>query len=341
MVRRVGLWEGVMTLKNSWLQGVQFGTQRFAAGIDVGSQAVRLVVLSQRARAPAALHIEYVSTVPLGAGAMAGTEIADRQAVARALRDAFGGLPHACATHALRCAMALPASSTLTTTVPLTRLAALSGCAHDGGHELAGLEPAVMSEVERIAGLERHALAVDWFVDETRSPIRSVTIAATARQHLEARIECAATAGISLSAIDGEPHAALRAMRYAASYELDPHEPYVALWVGTDGVYGWRIVDDCLVSQMRYPAPEHADLADALRDLVHGPVLDCALLSGEVDLLDGVGFSIADIADVLGCAVLPFECAVLGGHERELHDPLLHEPTAAVAFGLALRGVLE
>jgi Tfp pilus assembly PilM family ATPase len=237
--------------------------------------------------------------------------------------------------------MALPASATLTTTVPLTRLAALAGCAEDGGHELAELEPAVMSEVERIAGLERHALAVDWFVDETRSPIRSVTIAATARQHLEARIECAASAGISLTAIDGEPHAALRAMRYAASHELDPHEPYVALWIGMDGVYGWRIVDDCLVGEMRYPAPEHTDLADALRDLVHGPVLDCALLSGEVDLLDGVGFSMADIADVLGCTVLPFECAALGGLAPQLHDPLLHEPAAAVAFGLALRGVLE
>ena len=148
-----------------------------------------------------------------------------------------------------------------------------------------------MSEVGAHRGLERHALAVDWFVDEAPSPIRSVTIAATARQHLEARMECAASAGISLSAIDGEPHAALRAMRYAASHELDPHEPYVALWIGTDGVYGWRIVDDSIACEMRYPAPEHADLADALRDLAHGPDLDCALLSGEVDLLDGVGFS--------------------------------------------------
>jgi len=330
-----------MALKRSWLQAVQPGAHRYAAGIDVGSQAVRLVVLSHRARPPAALHIEYVSTVPLPAGAMAGAEIADRHAVARALRDAFAGLPHACATRALRCAMALPASATVTTTVPLARLAAQSGCAEDGGHQLAELEPAVMTEVERIAGLERHALAVDWYVDETPSPVRCVTIAATARQHLEARIECAAIAGISLTAIDGEPHAALRAMRYAASYELDPHEPYVALWIGTDGVYGWRIVDDGIAGEMRYPAPEHADLADALRDLAHGPELDCALLSGEVDLLDGVGFSIADIADVLGCSVLPFECSVLGGHERPLSDPLLHEPSGAVAFGLALRGVLE
>ncbi|MFM0037825.1 pilus assembly protein PilM [Paraburkholderia strydomiana] len=330
-----------MGFRNSWLQAVRSGRQRFGAGIDVGSQNVRLVVVSQRSRAHGALYLEYVSTVALAAGAMAGTEIADRQAVARALRDAFAGLPRACATHALRCAMAVPASATSTTTVPLARLAAQSHCADDGGHALAALEPAVMGEAERIAGIERHALAVDWSVDETPSPIRSVKIAATARQHLEARMECAATAGISLSAVDGEPHAALRAMRYAASRELDPLEPYVALWIGTDGVYGWRIVDDSIAGEMRYPAPEHADLADALRDLVHGPVLDCALVSGEVDLLDGVGFTLADIADVLGCTVLPFECSVLGGLVRPLSDELLNEPAGAVAFGLALRGVIE
>lgn len=330
-----------MTFKSSWLQSVQIGAQRFAAGIDVSSQAVRLVVVSQRARASAALHIEYVCTVPLAAGAIAGTEITDRHAVARGLHDAFAGLPRECRTHALRCAMALPASATLTTTLPLARLAAMSGCGSSGGHQLAELEPAVMSEVERIAGIERHALAVDWFVDEASLPARSVTIAATARQHLEARIECAATAGISLAAIDGEPHAALRAMRYAASHELDPHEPYAAIWVGADGVHGWRIYDDGIVRDMRYPAPEHTDLADALRDLAGGPVLDCAMLGGEVDLLEGVGFSLADVGDVLGCTVLPFECAALGSLARELDDPLLHEPACAVAFGLALRGVLE
>lgn len=330
-----------MTFKSSWLQAMQVGGQRFAAGIDVGSQAVRLVVVSQRARSCAPLQIEYLSSIALGAGVMAGTEIADRQAVTRALRDAFAGLPRECAIHALRCAMALPASATLTTTVPLTRLAAQSGCADDGGHELAGLEPAVMNEVERMAGIERHALAVDWYVEEAPSPIRSVRIAATARQHLEARIECAASAGISLSAIDGEPHAALRAIRHAANRELEEHDSYVALWIGSDGVYGWRIVDDSIAAEMRYPAPEHADLSDALRDLVAGPEFDCAILSGEVDLLDGVGFSAADIGDVLGCTVLPFECATLGARARQLDEMLLYEPACAVAFGLALRGVME
>jgi hypothetical protein len=154
-------------------------------------------------------------------------------------------------------------------------------------------------------------------------------------------MECAAMAGVSLTAVDGEAHAALRAMRYAASLEFDTNEPYVALWIGTDGVYGWRMLGDSIAGEMRYPAPEHTDLADALRDLVHGPVLDCALVGGEIDLLDGVGFTLADIGDILGCTTLPFECSVLGTCTPPLDDPLLHEPSAAVAFGLALRGVSE
>jgi hypothetical protein len=98
-------------------------------------------------------------------------------------------------------------------------------------------------------------------------------------------------------------------MRYAAMHELDPCEPYVAVWIGTDGVHGWRMADGVIDGDMHYPAPEHTDLADALRDLTGGPRFDCALVGGEVDLLDGVGFSLADIGDVLGCSVLPFECA--------------------------------
>jgi hypothetical protein len=331
-----------MAFGNSWLEAVRSGGQRFAAGIDISSQNVRLIVLSQRLRARGALHLEYMNTVPLAAGAMAGTEITDRQAIARALRDAFAGLPRVCTAQALQCAMAVPASVTLTTTAPLARLAAQSHCEQaDGGPALAGLAPAVMGEAERIAGLERHALAVDWRVDERPSPVRAVTITAIARQHLEARIECAASAGISLSAVDGEPHAALRAMRYAASHELDPGEPYAALWIGTDGVYGWRIADGVIDGDMHYPAPEHTDFADALRDLAHGPAFDCALIGGEIDLLDGVGFSLADIGDVLGCSVLPFECALLGTRVRPFENELLHEPAGAVAFGLALRGVIE
>src|SRR5471032_2267819 len=74
MVRRVSQREGVMTFSSSWLQAVKSGWQRFGAGIDIGSQALRLVVVSQRSRARGALHLEYLCTMPLGAGAMVGSE---------------------------------------------------------------------------------------------------------------------------------------------------------------------------------------------------------------------------------------------------------------------------
>ncbi|MGF6725656.1 Tfp pilus assembly PilM family ATPase [Paraburkholderia sp. GAS41] len=315
--------------------------RRFAAGIDVSREAVRLVVLSQRLRMGEQMRVEYLAAVPLAPGAMAGVEIVDRAAVTRAMRELFADLPRACASHTLRCAMALPGSATLMASVPLTRFGAACELAVANGAALAGLESAVLGEAERMAGIERHALAVDWFVDDAPRSAASVTIAAAGRQHLEARIECAAAAGVTLTAIDGEPHAALRALRHAAMLELEPHESYAAIWIGADGVYGWRIVDDAIAAEMRYPAPEHADLADALRDLAGGGAPGCALLGGEIDLLDGVGFSVADLGDVLGCTVLPFECVSLGDCARPLHAEMLRAPASAVAFGLALRGVME
>ena len=315
--------------------------RRFAAGIDVGPQVVRLVVLSQRTRGCDAVQLEYAAAAPLAASAMAGIEIVDRDAVSRALRDVFAGLPRACTNRTLRCAMALPGSATLTSSLPLRSFSGMGGRAISDSTMLTAMEAAVMSEAERVAGIERHALAVDWFIDDSPRCANTVTIAAAGRQHLEARIECAAGAGITLTAIDGEPHAALRAMRHAAMLELEPRESYAAIWIGADGVYGWRIQDELIAAEMHYPAPEHSDLADALRDLADGEVIGCALLGGELDLLDGVGFTIADLGDVLSCAVLPFECATLGACARPLPLELLREPTFAVAVGLALRGVME
>jgi Tfp pilus assembly PilM family ATPase len=329
-----------MAFKSSLLVKVR----RFAAGIDVSLQAVRLVVVSQRLPVGGPVRVEYLAAVPLATGAMAGVEIVDRAAVTRALREVFAELPRACASHTLRCAMALPASATLMSRLPLARLGAaceMGDLAAASGASLAAVESAVLDEAERIAGIERHALAVDWFVDRSPRHVGSLTIATAARHHLEARIECAAAAGVTLTAIDGEPHAALRALVHTAALELVPHESYAAIWIGAEGVYGWRVAGEAVVGEMHYPAPEHGDLADALRDLAHGGVLDCALLGGELELLDGVGFSVADLGDVLGCAVLPFECVSLGDCARPLSAALLRDPTCAVAFGLALRGVME
>lgn len=324
-------------LKNT----LQMAVRRFAAGIDVSPSAARLVVLSRRARGEGPVRVECVASVPLRAGAMAGAEIVDRQAVARALGELFECLPSERILYALRCAMAVPGSATLTASVPVSHFGLLRRGQRGSAIAHATFEAAVMIEAERIAGVERHALAVDWYITEAPHDAGSVTIAATARQHLEARLECAAIAGMSLTAIDSEPHAALRALRHAADHEPCAEDAYTALWLGPDGLYGWRVVDDTVVAEVRYPGPEYADIAEALRDLGGGQPLGRALVAGELDLLDGISFSLADIGDVLACGVVPFQCAAFGEVVRASDPTLPYEPACAVAFGLALRGVLE
>ncbi|MDR3095767.1 MAG: pilus assembly protein PilM, partial [Paraburkholderia sp.] len=210
------------------------------------------------------------------------------------------------------------------------------------------LEPLVLAEAERVSGVERAELAVDWRVGPLALECgvaslheAQVTIAATARAHLEARIECATMAGVALCAVDDEAHAALRAMRHAAAFELPPHEAWVALWIGADGVHGWFVAEESVARTMRFPALEHADLVEALRDLAGGEQTECAFVAGELAMLHGAHFSLADIGDVLGCPVLPFECAPLADADRPLDAGLLHDPSCAVAFGLAMRGVSE
>ncbi|RQH02915.1 type IV pilus biogenesis protein PilM [Paraburkholderia dinghuensis] len=323
------------------------GTRRFAAGIDVAARGITLVVLSRRLFGAAPVRVEWLASAPMSREAVSGVEIIDRAAVVESLRGLFGELPRDCAGAAMRCAMALPTSATLVATLPLARLAP-AACGVDESRIYVELEPLVLAEAERVAGVERQELAVDWCVTPPGgvSPRQiegttQVTIAATARVHLEARVECAAMAGITLCAVDDEAHAALRAMRHAAAFELSPHEPYVALWIGAEGIRGWTLSDDTIAREMRFPALEYADLVEALRDLVRGEQPGSALVAGDISMLRGVHFTLADVGDALGCPVLPFECATLADPDRPLPLLLSHDPSCAVAFGLALRGVSE
>lgn len=320
--------------------------RRFGAGVDVTASGVRLAVLSRRAHRTAPVRLEWLAYAALPHDTVAGAEIVDRAALVSALRDVFGRLPPACEAAALRCAMALPAAATCVGAVPLAQLAPV-GCADRDDGVLAGLEPMVLAEAERLSGIERHELAVDWRLEppspaeEARGTRPHLVFAYAPRQHLDARIECAAMAGISLSAIDSDAQCALRAMRHSALFELSPDEAYVALWIGPDGVHGWYLAEDRIRREMRFPALEYADLVEALRDLLQGAEAGCAVIAGDVGLLRDTRLSLADIGGVLGCPVLPFECAAFAEIGPPLPAHLLHDPAGAVAFGLALRGVGE
>jgi len=326
-------------------------SRRWAAGIDIGSDEIRLVIVSKRGRHMPPVRVEHLAAAPLAAGVMSKPGGVDQGAVIDALTELIAQAPGV--SNKLSCAMAVPGIATVATSVALPQLMPRAAPIHLN-HTLDALELAVFAHAERMAGVERHALAVDWFIDEhdrAGSP-PYVTIVATLKQHLEARLEIAAAAGIVLSVLDGEPPAALRGLRHAAELDLESHERYAAIWIGDDGLYGWRIAGGKIEAYIRYPAPEHEDLASALRALVNNATPGCAWVGGRL----GAGLTLADISDLLMCPVLPFECAPFCDDCEECDDcddcddcdqantiprELHHAPAFALAFGLALRGVCE
>lgn len=350
---RLLLRGNAMLMKNKLLSAVR----RFAAGIDVSPREVRLVIASRRRRGGVPVRVEWLGAAPLAAGAMSGAHLIDRAAVAAALSSLCARWPRRRAMRGMRCAMAIPGGATAIATfdMPGAGLAVHrpGGCPHPLD-ELDDLEPAVLDEAERLCGMERDALSVDWWAtdsganppvsDDGMQHARSrVTLAAAPRRHLEARVEVAAAAGIALSAVDGEPLAALRALAYAAEHALRPARRYAAIWAGYDGVYGWRVTDGAVDSSIRFPGGEHADLDVALRTLAAKEALDHAFVGGDLALLARVGLTLADIGERLGCRIAPFECAPFccGGVVPPKPTAWKHDPSFAVAFGLALRGVIE
>ncbi|MCG7404825.1 hypothetical protein [Caballeronia zhejiangensis] len=170
--------------KENMLRGTMLTvTRRYAAGIDVSEDAVRLAIVSRRLRANAAVCVEHLESVARPSGAVVGGDFVDRAPIVAALREAFGRLPESGAWRALRCAMGLPSSATLTTQVPLARLIDTHEqlAAPIGGDPRGLLEPAVLAEAERAAGIERCALAVDWSVQTREDGDALVAIAATRR----------------------------------------------------------------------------------------------------------------------------------------------------------------
>jgi Tfp pilus assembly PilM family ATPase len=328
--------------------------RRLAAGIDVNAQGITVVVLARSWRARQPVRVAGLAWQALAPGVVHGAELLDRAAVMDALRDAFELLPRACKRAASRCAMALPAALTQVSSLPLEQLA-LDVRPDDDDELLVGLEPLALAEAERVTGQERGELAVDWCVEPGPSlagngePARYLTITAAAHEHLEARLECTTAAGLTLCVMDGEAHAALRAMRYMAAlttFIRAPEKRCAALWVGQDGLYGWIFTREAVMRETRYPCAQYATLTQALHALRREDTLDCALISGELRLLENWQASTGEMGDALACAILPFECATLATGAARTLSPLmppnlLHASTCAVAFGLALRGVNE
>lgn len=318
-------------------------TRRFAAGIDITERAVRLAVVSKRLQANRPVCVERLEEIPLAPGIVIAGDIIDRGAIVDALREAFSRLPSRGSLRSLRCAMALPASATVMIKVPLDRLVHAGVVPASGGSDpLSLLEPAILAEAERASGMERGALSVDWSITGGESGAQTVLIAATARRHVEARIETAAAADIALCTVDGEPLAALRALRYCASTEIAPDERFIACWVESTGLHAWLIGEDGVENEMRFPSPEWGSALEALTGLVDdGPRVHWIYVGGDLELLARAGASTSTLAELFGCPVMPFECAPLCNGAQRVDDQLRHSPLYAVALGLALREVLQ
>jgi Tfp pilus assembly PilM family ATPase len=319
-------------------------TRRFAAGIDITEGVLRLAVVSKRLHANRPVCVERLEEVLLEPGVVIGGDFIDRTAITAALREAFSRLPARGALRSLRCAMALPASATLTTRISLARLTQTSqvSISASAGRDPRGLlEPAVLAEAERVAGIERGALAVDWSIQMLENGDAEVSIAATGRQYVESRVETAAAANIVLSAIDGEPGAALRALRYSAAMEIDPLERYVACWVESAGLHAWLVGEEGVENEVRYPSPEYSSATEALTDLVGDDLpVHWIYIGGDIDLLNRAGVSTPMLAALFGCPVMPFECAPFCNGAQRVDERLAHSPLFAVAMGLALREVM-
>ena len=346
---RLLLWGNAMLGKNTLLSA----KRRFAAGIDVSPREVRLVVASRKRRSELPVRVEWIGATPLPVGAMSGAQLVDRAAVAAALSSLCARWPRRRALRGLPCAMAIPGGATAIATYALDAAASLQG--RRGPGEIDPLEPVMLDEAERLCGLERDALSIDGWGsgegDDRRSDDGAasarrapcVTLAATPRRHLEARAEVAACAGVALAAVDGEPLAALRALAYAAEHAMPTSDRYAAIWAGYDGIYGWRIADWTVEASFRFPGGEHADLESALSAIAARGPRERALVGGDLRLLERVGLSLADIGERLGCVAEPFDCApfCVDGHPFAGAGGGRYGPTFAVAFGLALRGVME
>ncbi|MBY8607053.1 competence protein ComA [Burkholderia arboris] len=307
-------------MSGRWVARFAQGRHR-STGIDVGANEVRVAVLSRRGR-DADVRVEGLEREPVGLAG--GPEDARWAAVARSLAAAVSRLSAADVRCDTRGVMALHDDEMRTATLDLA------------GRD--DIPDAARQAAERISGLAPDSLAFDWrHYGGARSGEIAVAVAPLAL--LERRIDVAAQAGIDLTVIDGESAAVLRALRYAAQFELGAQGVYFVLWFCDSGVHGWRVEGSLAVPVLTLSGTLPEALPDALRQRSFGAVR-CVFVAGDERCIARFDTSVAEIGDVLGAAVVPFDCT---GWDGQPCAPagMPGGPAFAVAFGLALRGVWE
>ncbi|WP_175687968.1 competence protein ComA [Burkholderia anthina] len=303
-----------------WVARYAPGRHR-STGIDVGADEVRVAVLSRLGRV-ADVRVEGLEREPVGLAG--GPDDARWAAVSRALAAAVARLSAAGVRCDTRGVMALRDDEMRTATLDLA-----------GRDDVAD---AARQAAERISGLAPDSFAFDWRQDGG-AHAGEIAVAVAPQALLERRIDVAAQAGVDLTAVDAESAAALRALRYAAQFELDTHGPYAAFWFRDTGVHGWRVDGELAAPVLALSGDGRTAFFDALRQCALEPVRG-VLVAGDERCIARFRASVADIGDALGVAAMPFDCSGWDGVLAERAGSP-GGPAFAVAIGLALRGVWE
>jgi len=341
--------------------------RRFAAGIDIHADSVRAVAMSRALSGNDMPCVEHIGLAELPLHAMHGSQIADPALVSAAIVQALGAFYTPRSAASLRVVMALAPAACLITTIPYSQLPLVTqprwASYGPEAWRLDLLEPGVRAHAEALAGIEGDALALDWWHGRTPwGDPDHLNFAAATREHIDARIDAAAGAGLQLVAIEVESSAALRACRYDAQREMPADAPYVVLWVGEDNLHLWIVRDARPVRELQ--APMQPDIATGWHQLlarytrfmlsetdslsfVGTPPLptrsapNAVFVAGDLQRLLEAGFALEDIGAALRCQVFEFDAGCQCDGRPPVVLPETRPAALAVAFGLALRGVWQ
>ncbi|MEJ2768568.1 pilus assembly protein PilM [Mycetohabitans sp. B46] len=317
--------------------------RRFAAGIDITPLEIRMAVASRRLADGADVRVEHLAAQPLPAGVVEDAEILRPECVSRALSALRDGMPIRRSLASVRYAMALPPTVTYTGVASLAELARRTPGLASAQHACTAfdeLEPAVLAEAERLFGVDPSSIVVDWLMADRDDDPDAVTITAASRDWLDIRIATAAAANIALSTVDGEAAAALRACRLQGALVLPAGCRWCAIWAGGGAVYAWLLRGTMIRREWQALSGHQGPILDALRDALASDDLSGAVVGGEVAAIAAAGLDFDALRGALGCDPQLFRCAPFC-RASIAAQPCSNSPAYAVAFGLAMRGVLE
>ncbi|KAG0163600.1 hypothetical protein DFQ30_011301 [Apophysomyces sp. BC1015] len=289
-------------------------TRHFSAGIDITPSQIRMVVASRRLVAGADVRVEHLAARPLEAGVVDHVEILRPECVSQALSVLRDGIPAPIrrAAAGVRYAMALPPAATYVGMTSLAELARRTPGLTSARHACVAfdqLEPAVLAEAERLFRVDPASIVVDWLMADRDEDPDAVTIIAAPRDWLDTRIAAAAAVSITLSTVDGEAAAALRACRLHGALVLPAGCSWCAIWAGSGTVYAWLLRGTMVRREWHAPAGHRGPVLDALRAALVHDDLAGAVVAGDVAAIAAAGLDFDALRGALGCDPQLFRCA--------------------------------